>query len=764
MKFGIGAALRRTEDEALIRGRGRYVGDIRPDGTAWAHVFRSPVAHATFRLDNLDEVRAMPGVLAVYSAAEVSDLRPLPCQGLAAVPAGGGAMPEAPPHPVLADGVVRHVGEPVAFVVAETPHAARDGAESIEMSFEERPALADMAAARAPDAPDIWPAFPGNLAFTWQIGDAAATEEALAAAPRVVEIELVNNRLVTNYLEPRCAVGEYDAGQDRYTLISGSQGAHGLQAIIARQILGIPRQSLRVVTPDTGGGFGTRMMVFPEYPLVLRAARDIGRPVTWIGDRTEHFLADYHGRSHLSRAALAIDADGRFLGLRVETWAEMGAYFSQMGPFIPVAGAPLFPGLYDIPAAHLTLRGVFTNTVPVDAYRGAGRPEAAYLIERLVDKAARELDMAPDEMRRRNFIAPGKRTASGRVYDSGDFDGHMRRAMEAADWAGFEGRRAEATARGRLRGIGLATYVEACAGGVTEQADVTLEADGRLTVRIGSQATGQGHLTAYAQIVAERLGVDPARVTVLQGDTDAIKSGTGTGGSRSIPSGGSSLSEASVALAERIRAEAADLLEASAEDLELTDGEVRIAGTDRATAFADLAAHAARRGETLGGSGAWTPPAPTYPNGTHVVEVEIDPDTGGIEIVQYVVVDDFGVTLNPLLLEGQVHGGVAQGVGQALLERTVHDPDSAQLLTASFQDYALPRAGDLPMIGFETRNVPSTTNLLGMKGAGEAGAIGACPAVVNAAVDALQRAAGVTHIDMPLTPETVWRALKRAQT
>ncbi len=765
MKFGLGAAVRRMEDAALLTGHGRFVGDVRPDDTAWAHVLRSPFAHGAFTLGNLEAVRRMPGVLAVYSAADIAELGALPCRGLAAVPADGGEMPAAPRHPVLAEGVARHVGEPLAFVVAESPAAARDGAEAIELDFEERPALADMRAALADGAPAIWPEFPGNLAFEWQIGDAAACDAALGAAAAVVEAELVNNRLVTNYLEPRSAIGEYDSATGRFTLTTGTQGVHSVQAIVGKEILGIARDKLRVITPDTGGGFGTRMMVFPEYPLVLFAARDLGRPVTWIGDRAEHFLADYHGRGHLSRARLAVDGAGRILGLTVETWAEMGAYFSQMGPFIPVAGAPLLPGLYDIPAAHLRLRGVFTNTVPLDAYRGAGRPEAAYLIERLVDKAARDLGIAPDEMRRRNFIRDAQlpyRTATGRTYDSGEFEGHMARAKELADWDGFDARHAESKGRGRLRGIGLASYVEACGGGAAERASIALERDGTITVRIGSQATGQGHQTAYAQIVSEHLDIDPARVRVIQGDTDAVETGTGTGGSRSIPAGGSSVSQAGQALAERIRQAAADELEAAPTDLELADGAVRIAGTDRSVTLARLAERAAAAGQSLADSAGWTPPASTYPNGTHVVEVEVDPDTGHVDILDYVVVDDFGVTLNPLLLEGQVHGGVAQGVGQALLERTLYEPDSAQLLTASLQDYALPRAGDLPAIRFETRNVPSTTNLLGLKGAGEAGAIGACPAVVNAVVDALHRAVGVTHVDMPLTPEAVWRALHGA--
>ncbi len=764
MKFGIGAPVRRKEDAALITGRGRYVADLRPDDTAWAQFVRSPLAHATFTVEDLDAVRAMPGVRAVLTAEDLADLGTLPCRGLDMVDRSGGDFADAPPQPVLADGVVRHVGEPVALIVADSPAAARAAAEAVDVDYSERPVVSDMKAATAEGAPTVWPDFPGNIAFDWRIGSAEETDQAFAAADRVVSVDLANNRVVTNYMETRGAIAEFDRESGRYTLTAGTQGSHSVRDILARIVLGIPPEDLHVVTPDVGGGFGTKLMLAREYAALLVAARRSGCPVTWIAERTEHFLADYQGRAHLSHAELALDGEGRFLGLRVDTLAEMGAYYSQMGPFIPTNGAFLLPGTYRLPTAHVRMRGVFTNTVPVDAYRGAGRPEAAYLIERLVDKAALETGIAPDELRRRNFIPPSEmpyRTATDRIYDTGEFDAHMRRAMEIADWDGFPARAETARKAGKLRGIGMATYIEACSGGGPERATATVEPDGSVTVLIGSQSTGQGHVTAYAQIVSEQLGVDPERITVIQGDTDIVKSGAGTGGSRSIPVGGAALSKTGEKLAERIRAHAADLLEAAAADIELEAGRARIVGTDRSIELSDVAAHAATKGETLSESESWKPDVHTFPNGTHVVEVEIDVETGAVALIAYTIVDDFGVTLNPLLLEGQVHGGVAQGIGQALLEHTVFD-DDGQLLTATFQDYAIPRADNVPMMHFETHNVPSTTNALGMKGAGEAGSIGACPAVVNAVVDALHRETGVTHIDMPLTPESVWRALRPA--
>jgi len=523
---------------------------------------------------------------------------------------------------------------------------------------------------------------------------------------------------------------------------------------------------MRVVTPDVGGGFGTKLFPYREYALAAVAAERVRHPVKWICDRTEHFLGDSHGRDNISTARLAVDEKGRFLALELDIIADMGAYLSCYGPYIPWLGVGMATGPYDIPVAHVRLRAAYTNTVPVDAYRGAGRPEASYLMERVVDAAAHDLDIAPDVLRRKNLIKPKAlpyKTPTGKVYDSGDFAGTLARAQELVEWDGFNKRAAQSRRAGRLRGIGIATYVEACGNNGPETANLTLDRDGGVTLLIGSQSTGQGHATSYAQLIAERLDLPPERVRVFQGDTDRIKSGAGTGGSSSIPVGGVSVDRATKKLAEQMKEIAADALEAAMGDLEIADGSVRIAGTDRVISFADLAAHPKASAEKLHAEEQFSVEPPTYPNGTHIAEVEVDPDTGATSIMRYVVVDDFGATLNPLLLEGQVHGGAVQGIGQALMEDTVYDSSTGQLLSASLMDYAMPRAEHAPDFLFETRNVPCKTNPLGVKGAGEAGAIGSCPAIMNAIVDALWRSHRVRHVDMPATPRRVWEAIKTAQ-
>jgi aerobic carbon-monoxide dehydrogenase large subunit len=507
-----------------------------------------------------------------------------------------------------------------------------------------------------------------------------------------------------------------------------------------------------------GGGFGTKLFTYREYALAAFAAQQLRRPIKWVAERHEHFLGDAHGRDNHTTAKLALDGNGRFLGLTVDIVADMGAYLSCYAPFIPFLGAGMSPGVYDIPACHVRVRGAFTNTSPVDAYRGAGRPEAAYLIERLVDAAAREIGLLPDELRRSSFINQMPHTtATGKTYDSGDFAGHLSRAQELAAWNAFEPRLRQSRSAGRLRGIGVATYVEACGNNGPDKARIRLDEDGGVTVFTGTQSSGQGHATAYAQIVADRFGLSPELVRVVQGDTDLISTGTGTGGSSSIPCGGASVAGAAEKLAHELKVSAGEALEAAADDLEILDGCIRVAGTDRAISFADLASRL--QGRELSAEDAFVPQAATYPNGTHLAEVEIDPQTGALEILTYIIVDDFGATLNPLLLAGQVHGGVAQGVGQAVMENTVYDRDSGQLLSASLMDYALPRACDVPNLVFETRNIPSRANPLGVKGAGEAGAIGSCPAVMNAIADALWRAYRVRHLDMPATPECLWAAI-----
>ncbi|MGC1563987.1 MAG: molybdopterin cofactor-binding domain-containing protein, partial [Bradyrhizobium sp.] len=654
----------------------------------------------------------------------------------------------------------------VAFVVADTVESARDAIEAIEVNWTPLPAVVGVLNAVKSGAPQVWPQHPGNVLFDVSIGDKQAVEAAFAKAESVAEISVVNPRVVTNFMETRSVVCEYDQKRDHLTLTVGSQGSHRLREILCGMVLKIPQEKMRVICPDVGGGFGTKLFPYREYALVAVAARKLRKSVKWTADRADHFMGDAQGRDNATTARMALAADGKFLGMDVDLIGDMGAYLSTFGPYIPHGGAGMLPGLYDIQAFHCRVRTVFTNTVPVDAYRGAGRPEAAYVVERLVDAAARKLGMTADAIRRKNFIAPRAmpyKTATGKVYDSGDFNAHMKRAMEIAQWKEFPKRAKAAKKQGFVRGIGLASYVEVCGTMGEETANVRLDSDGDVTVLIGTQSSGQGHQTAYAQIVAEQFGLPSERVHVLQGDTDKIATGLGTGGSSSIPTGGVSVERAIRELGNKLREIAAEVLETSADDLEISEGTIRVAGTDRSIGFADLAKRPGLDPAKLKGSATFTAADGTYPNGTHLAEVEIDPATGMIRIINYVIVDDFGVTLNPMLLEGQVHGGAMQGIGQALMEQAVYSPRDGQLVTGTFMDYALPRAADGPSFVFETHNVPCKTNPLGVKGAGEAGAIGSCPAVVNAIVDALWREYRIDHIDMPATPERVWIAIREHQ-
>ncbi len=762
-KFGMGASVLRVEDAAFITGKGRYTDDIAPEGTLHGYVLRSPMANAGFTIASTDAAKAAPGVRLVLTGADVAHLNPLKSSAMQRQPDGT----RAPTRdiPILCTDQVRYVGDAIAFVVAESRAQAQDAAELIDVTYEDRPAIAATAGALNADAPLVWPEAGSNKSFEYLLGEREKADAAFARATRFARIAFRNNRLVCNYMEPRAAIGEWHADEDRFVLTTGSQGVHSMRRIIAERVFAMPLEKLRVVTPDVGGGFGPKTFVYREYPLVLEAAKRLGRPVKWTGDRAEHFMTDAQGRDNQVEAEMAMDDDGRFLALRVTNVANMGAYNSQYGPFIPYVGATMSTGVYDIQALDVSITGVFTNTCPVDAYRGAGRPEAAFLLEKLVDECAREMGLAPDEIRRRNFIRPEQfpyRTQTGRLYDVGEFEGHMDQALERADWKGFSERAAHSRARGRLRGIGMATYIEACSFAGSEPAHVALNGDGTVTLKIGTQSNGQGHATAYAQFVSEKLDLPIDRITVHQGDTDALATGGGTGGSRSIPLGGVSAARAGEDLAGKIRKIAADELEAAAADIELVDGTARIVGTDRSMDFAAIA-KAASRPEDLQGMGEFVQDEDTYPNGTHICELEIEPETGDVEILAYTIVDDFGATVNPILLAGQVHGGVVQGAGQALVEDTVYAEDG-QLITASFMDYAMPRADDVPSFSFETRNVPSTTNALGIKGAGEAGTIGATPAAMNAVTDALYRGYGIRHIDMPATPSRIWRAIKDAAT
>ncbi|MBC8130366.1 MAG: xanthine dehydrogenase family protein molybdopterin-binding subunit [Rhizobiaceae bacterium] len=756
-KFGLGASALRKEDDAFIRGAGRYTDDETREGLLHAAVVRSPHAHATFTIGDLSAVLDAPGVRLVLTHADIADLGELPCQALAKQ--SDGTAFETRDTPILCRDTVRHVGDAVAFIVAETRVQAVDAAELLEVDYTPLPVVADIRAARADGAPLVWENRGSNVAGHMHEGDKAKTESAFIEAARITEIHLVQNRLVCNYLEVRSSVGEYAEGTGQYTLTTGSQGVHGMRDTLAESVLKIGKDKIRVVTRDVGGGFGTKAFLYREHALVLIAAERLKAPVKHTMDRSEHFVTDTHGRDNLVSARMAMDETGRFLGLKIDLHANLGAYASQYGPIIPWFGMSMATGLYDIPAIDVECHSYYTHTVPIDAYRGAGRPEAAYLIERLVDQCAVELGMAREDIRKLNFIKPDQlpyKTPIGRLYDTGDFAGHLTEALRQSDWTRFEARREGAKAAGKIRGIGLATYIEACAFPGSEPAYVELMKSGRVELKIGTQSNGQGHATAYAQFVGEALKIDYDMIDVLQGDTDHTPTGGGTGGSRSIPLGAVSVRRASESLADKLRKLAADELETSARDIELEGGVARVVGTDRAIDFSALAA-TAKSAEDLKAMGEFKQTEATYPNGTHVCEVEIDPETGSTEIVRYTIVDDFGVTVNPMLLAGQIHGGVAQGIGQALTENAVYDAEG-QLVTASFMDYAMPRATDFPFFDFRTRNVPSTTNALGIKGAGEAGTIGAAPAVMNAIQDAL-RNVGAGHLDMPATPLRVWEVL-----
>jgi carbon-monoxide dehydrogenase large subunit len=762
-KYGMGARTRRIEDKAFVMGTGRYTDDYAPPGTLRAFVLRSSAAHARITVGNLEAARGMPGVKLILTHADIARYGGVPCK-IKLTQVDGTRM-KVPKRPMLIGDVVRHVGDPIAFVVADDLESARLAAEAITVDYEMLDPVVDMKAALEPAAPLIWPEFGENVAYRVDKGDKAATDAAFARAARVSRIEIVNNRVVANFLETRGVVAEFDADSGRYTLTLGTQGGHSIRDIIGKNILNIDPKRIRVVTPDVGGGFGTKAFCYAEYPLAALAAERLGKPVKWIGDRTEHFLADAQGRDNIAVAEMAMDADGKFLAMRVDLLANMGAYLSQYGPDIPVGGVTMTTGLYDIPAMYVFTRGIYTNTAPLDAYRGAGRPEAAYLVERLVDLCGRDTGLGPVEIRRRNFITPSMlpyETPGGRIFDSGEFNEHMTRALEVSGYKDFAARAEAAKQNGKIRGFGFGTYVEACAFPGSEGATVILNENGSVTLLIGTQSNGQGHATAYAQFIVGHLGIDYDKVEVIQGDTDRVPDGEGTGGSRSIPLGAVSVDRASIKLAAQLKSAAAAALEASIDELEFHDGTVRVARTNRGMTLGELARSMPDKSVLKAYDDSFEQPEPTYPNGTHVAEVEIDPETGVTTIVGYWIVDDFGATVNPMLLEGQVHGGVVQGIGQALYERTVYD-ETGQLLTATFQDYTMPRADGVPFFQFETRNVPSTTNAFGIKGAGEAGSIGSCPAIMNAIGEALWREYGIAHIDMPATPLLVWEAIQAAK-
>ncbi|MDP6352031.1 MAG: xanthine dehydrogenase family protein molybdopterin-binding subunit [Alphaproteobacteria bacterium] len=765
-KFGIGQSVPRKEDPRLLTGRGRFVDDRNLPDQLHAHILRSPHAHARIARLDVGGARSAAGVVAVATGADLA------ADGIGGPPCV--FMPEdsppgyAPPYPALAQGRVRHVGEGIAMVVAETANEAADAAEEIVVEYEPLPVVVGPESAVMPGAPQLWDRAPGNVSFTWQAGDASAVAEALAGAARIIHLEEDNNRVVISAIEPRAALGDHDSQSERGTLYIGSQMPHPIKDDLG-VAFGLPADRFRVVVEDVGGGFGAKNATYPEYVLVLWAARKLARPVKWCASRAEAFLSDYHGRANRTTFDLALDEEGRFLGLEVDVLADLGAYVSSRGAVSPIFNQTALAGPYTTPAIHVRVRGVFTNTVPTDVYRGAGRPEAIYGLERLIDLAAAELGLDRVDLRRRNLIAPESfpyETPLGLIYDSGQFADNLDAGLARADWDGFAARRAAAEQRGRLRGIGFTNYVERCGAGVTQGAELRIAADGRAEVLIGTMSNGQGHETAYAQVVAELLGLDLDSVSVVEGDTDRVAEGEGTGGSRSIPLGGAAISLAADEVIDKARRIAAHLMEAAPADIEFTGGRFAIAGTDRHRSWTEIAAAAhdpsrlpADIAPGLDGAGEFVPPNHTFPAGCHVCEVEIDPETGGLQIVAYTIVHDFGRLLNPMLLAGQVHGGVVQGLGQAAFEHTAYGTDG-QLLAGSWMDYCLPRADDLPAIGFTSRPTPCPSNPLGFKGCGEAGAAGSPPALANAVMDAVAPY-GVRHIDLPLTPERIWRAIGR---
>lgn len=773
---GIGKPVRRVEDLRLLRGLGRYTDDLAIPGVAHMAIVRSPHAHAAIRAIDTAAARAAPGVLAVLTGADAE------ADGLGTLQTivqrhrpDGSPMPR-PPYRVLATGAAKFVGDPVVVVVAETRNAAKDAAELVTIDWEPLPAVTDAAAALAPGAPAVWPGLcDDNLCFLFTLGDAAAVEAAFARAAHVVALDFRISRVSANPLEPRAAIGVWDAADGRYTLYSGVQIPHRIRQELAETVLGVPHHALRLVSPDMGGAFGMRGSPTQEHALVLWAARRTGRPVKWVADRTESFLSDFHARDNVSTVELALDGEGTFLALRIRTIAGLGAYLAFNTPHSPTNNLGGLAGVYRTPAIRAEVRGAFTNTQPTAPYRGAGRPEATYAVERVIDVAADHLGVDPVELRRRNLIGPDQmpfRTGLVFIYDSGDFAEGMRRAMEAADWDGFEARRAASQARGMLRGRGIANAIEIAAGPQRmpneEAVEIRFDPGGDATLLVGTHNHGQGHETAFRQMAMTMLGLPFERVRVLAGDTDTVPHGRGTFGSRSATAGGVALRRAADAIIARGRRIAAHLLEAAEGDIEFDAGSFRVAGTDRALRIEEVARASYRlgalpKGEPMGlaALAVTTADEATFPNGCHVCEVEVDPETGVVRIDRYTVCDDVGAVVNPLLLKGQIHGGIAQGAGQALGETIAYD-ETGQIVTASFMDYPMPRADDLPPFEVVGNHVPTPNNPFGIKGAGEAGTVGALPVVINAIVDAL-RPFGVTHLDMPATPERVWRAIRAAR-
>ena len=779
----IGQSVERKEDYRFVTGAGQYTDDIVLPRQTYAAFVRSPHAHANLRSLDTAAARAAPGVLGVYTAKDLANVGGVPCGWL--IHSIDGTPMKEPKHPILAEDKVRHVGDPIALIVAESAREAKAAAALVEVEYDVLPAVVNPATAAASGTP-VHDIAPDNVCFTWAVGDKAAVDTAFAGAAHVTRLSFINNRLIPNAIEPRAANAQYSPAGDSYTLYVTSQNPHVERLLMAAFVLGIPEHKLRVVAPDVGGGFGSKIYLYAEEAALVWASRRVGRPIKWTAERSESFLTDAHGRDHVTTAELALDGDGKFLALRVDTIANMGAYLSTFAPCIPtILHATLLAGQYATAHIHCQVRAVVTNTAPVDAYRGAGRPEATYLLERIVERAARELGIDPPELRRRNFIRTFPyATPVGLTYDTGDYQATLDRVLELADTRGFPARKAQSERRGLLRGIGYSCYIEACGiapssiagalgarAGLFEAGEVRVHPTGKVTVFTGSHSHGQGHETTFAQVVADKFGLPLEDVEIEHGDTAKVLFGMGTYGSRSLAVGGSAIVKAADKILAKGRRIAAYLLEASEEDIEFEDGAFRVKGTDRSKTFAEIALAAyvphhypiEQLEPGLNENAFYDPPNFTFPAGSYVCEVEVDPETGAARIDRFTACDDFGNVVNPMIVEGQVHGGLAQGIGQALLEGCRYDEESGQLLTGSLLDYTLPRADDLPGFRVETvKGTPCKHNPLGVKGCGEAGAIGSPPAVINALIDALAPY-GVRELEMPATPFRIWQALAAAR-
>ena len=779
----IGKSIRRKEDLRFLTGAGQYTDDVTFPRQTHAYFVRSPHAHAKIRSIDIAKAKAAPGVVAVFTGADMTGVNGLPCGWL--ITGMDGKPMNEPPHPVLAQGKVRYVGDQVVLVIAETAAQAKDAGELVAIDYEVLPSVVNCVAALKPGAPQIHAEAPGNKCYTWALGDKAATDAAFAKAAHVTKLDIVNNRLIPNAIEPRAAVAAYSRAEDAYTLYVSNQNPHVERLLMTAFVLGIPETKVRVIAPDVGGGFGSKIYLYAEETAMVWASKRVNRPIKWAADRSEAFLTDAHGRDHVTHAELALDKDGKFLAMRVMTTANMGAYLSTFASCIPtILYATLLAGQYTTPAIYCEVTASFTNTAPVDAYRGAGRPEATFVVERLVHQAGVDMKIAQDEIRRRNFIRTFPyATPVALTYDTGNYDQTLDEALKIADVAGYPARKAEAAKRGKLRGIGFSSYIEACGlapsniagalgarAGLFEAGEVRVNPTGGVTVFTGSHSHGQGHETTFAQIVAARLGIDMGNVEVVHGDTGRIPFGMGTYGSRSLSVGGTAIVKALDKVVAKGKKIAAHLLEAAETDIEFKDGKFTVAGTDRSKAFAEVALAAYvphnypldKLEPGLDETAFYDPTNFTYPAGTHICEIEIDPETGVVQVVNFSACDDFGNIINPMIVEGQVHGGLAQGIGQALLENCVYDPESGQLLTGSYMDYAMPRADDLPSFKVGTKVTPCTHNPLGAKGCGEAGAIGSPAALMNAVHDALI-GVGVTRVDMPASPHRVWQAIQAAK-